>query len=123
MTDPKHRKGEDMSAKGLVWIGVPTEDFEGTVAFFRDVSGIEEETGEGDVAILGLPGGEMVEVFGPSSRVQEQLATGPVVGFLVDDVAEAREEMEGRGVEFIGPVHAGDAGASWSHFRGPEGKV
>ena len=59
----------------------------------------------------------------PSSHDQEQLATGPVVGFLVDDVAEAREEMEGRGVEFIGPVHAGDAGASWSHFRGPEGKV
>lgn len=84
MTDPKHRKAEDMSAKGLVWIRVPTDDFEGTVAFFRDVLGIEEERGEGDVAILGLPGGEMVEVFGPASRDQEQLETGPVVGFLVD---------------------------------------
>jgi hypothetical protein len=68
-------------------------------------------------------GGEMVEVFGPSLRGQEQLSTGPVVGFLVDDVALARQEMEERGIEFVGPVHAGDAGAAWSHLRRPDGKV
>lgn len=64
-----------------------------------------------------------MEVFGPSFRDREQFATGPVVGFLVDDVAGAREEMEARGVGLVGPVHHGDAGAVWSHFRGPDGKV
>lgn len=112
-----------MKAKGLVWMGVPTDDFEGTVDFFRDVMGLEEEMREEDFAVLRLPGGETVEVFGPSLRGQEQFATGPVVGFLVDDVAVAREEMEARGVKFIGPVHVGDAGRAWSHFRGPGGKV
>lgn len=64
-----------------------------------------------------------MEVFGPSLRGQEQFATGPVVGFLVDDVAVAREEMEAKSVESIGLVHTGDAGAAWSYFRGPGGKV
>lgn len=53
-----------MKAKGLVWMGVPTHDFADTVAFFRDVMGLKEESGEGDFAILRLPGGQAVEVFG-----------------------------------------------------------
>lgn len=117
------REEEGVKARGLVWMGVPTDDFAGTVAFFRGVMGLKEERSEGEFAVLRLPGGESVEVFGPSFRDQEQFATGPVVGFLVDDVAVAREEMEARGVGFVGPVHAGDAGAAWSHFRGPDGKV
>lgn len=117
------RKGEDIKANGLIWMGVPTDDFGGTVAFFRDVMGLEEESREEDFAILRMPGGEAVEVFGPSFRDHEQFATGPVVGFLVEDVAGTRKEMEAQGVAFVGPVHAGDAGAAWSHFRGPDGKV
>jgi len=74
----------------------------------------------GDFAILRLFGGEAVEVFGRSYQAKEQFSAGPVVGFLVDDVARVREEMEDRGVEFIGPVHAGEAGAAWSHFWGTE---
>jgi predicted enzyme related to lactoylglutathione lyase len=30
-----------VTARGLVWMGVPTDDFGGTVAFFRDVMGLE----------------------------------------------------------------------------------
>lgn len=112
-----------MKALGLVWMGIPTERFEPTVAFFRDVMGLEEERLEGDFAILRLPGGEAVEVFGPSHAGQDQFATGPIVGFRVEDVRGAREEMEAAGVEFVGPVHAGEGGAAWSHFRGPDGKT
>jgi predicted enzyme related to lactoylglutathione lyase len=112
-----------MKAFGLAWLGIPTERFEPTVAFFRDVMGLEVERLEEDFAILRLPGGEVVEVFGPSRARQEQFAAGPVVGFRVEEVRGAREEMEAAGVEFIGPVHTGEAGAAWSHFRGPDGKV
>jgi predicted enzyme related to lactoylglutathione lyase len=119
----KRRRRSIVQAKGLVWMGVPTHDLGGTVAFFRDVMGLEEERREGDFAILRLPSGEAVEVFGPSLRDQPQFAAGPVAGFLVGNVAAARAEMEGRGVQFIGPIHIGEAGAAWSHFRGPDGKV
>ncbi len=112
-----------MKALKLVWMGVPTDDFEGSVAFFRDVMGLEVQHLEEDFAVLRLAGGEAVEVFGPSIRGQAQFATGPVVGFQVEDVARSREEMEAAGVEFVGPVHSGEEGALWSHFKGPDGKI
>lgn len=108
-----------MRSLGLAWLGIPTERFEPTVAFFRDVLGLEVEILEEDFAKLRLPGGDAVEVFGPSRAGQEQFAAGPVVGFRVEDVQDAREEMEAAGIEFIGPIHTGEGGGAWSHFRGP----
>lgn len=108
-----------MKALGLGWLGIPTERFDPTVAFFRDVMGLEVEILEEDFAKLRLPGGDVVEVFGPSRAGQEQFAAGPVVGFQVEDAGDARGELEAAGVEFIGPVHAGEGGGAWSHFRGP----
>jgi hypothetical protein len=78
----------------------------------RDVVGLAVERQEGDFAILRLLGGEAVEVFGLSLRGAEQFSSGPIVGFRVEDVRGARQEMEVRGVEFIGPVLGGDAGGS-----------
>src|SRR5215217_7975864 len=45
------RKGEGVTARGLVWMGVPTDDFGGTVAFFRDVMGLETFYGGESVAV------------------------------------------------------------------------
>ena len=112
-----------MKALKLVWMGVPTEDFERSVAFFCDVMGLEVQHLEEDFAVLRLAGEGTVEVFGPSFREQPQFATGPVVGFQVEDVAGSREEMEAKGVEFVVFVHSGEKGALWSHFKGPDGKV
>jgi hypothetical protein len=36
--------------------------------------------------------------------------------------AAARSELEGRGLEFIGPT-CGEPGERWAHFRGPDGNV
>jgi hypothetical protein len=40
-----------VTARGLVWMGVPTDDFGGTVAFFRDVMGLETFYGGESVAV------------------------------------------------------------------------
>jgi len=74
-------------------------------------------------AVFRLPNGDSVEVFGPGDREHEHFDTGPVVGFLVDDVKEARTDLEAAGIAFIGPVHEADDGGSWSHFKGPDGNV
>jgi len=43
---------------------------------------------------------------------------------FVDDVRDAREVLEARGVEFVGPVHEWEpTGEAWSHFRAPDGNV
>ncbi len=100
-------------------MGVPTRHFAETVVFFRDVLGLEAERED---AVLRLPSGEAVEVFGPELADAEQFVTGPVVGFEVEDVREAREEMEAKGVEFLVPVHDGDPGTAGRTFEGPTGR-
>ena len=112
-----------MKAKGLVWLGTRTRNFDDTVRFFGDTLGLNAVHEEPDFTVFKLPNGDTVEVFGPTDEDHEHFDTGPVAGFLVDDVAGARADLESAGVEFIGPVHGADDGGSWSHFRGPDGNV
>jgi predicted enzyme related to lactoylglutathione lyase len=112
-----------MKAKGLVWLGTRTRNFDDTVRFFGDTLGLRKAHEEPDFAVFRLPNGDTVEVFGPGDRGHEHFDTGPVVGFLVDDVTEARSDLEAAGVTFIGPVPEADDGGSWSHFTGPDGNI
>ncbi len=112
-----------MKAKGLVWLGTRTRNFDDTVRFFGETLGLHAAHERPDFAIFRLPNGDSVEVFGPGDTDHEHFTTGPVVGFLVDDVREARADLEEAGVSFISPVHETDDGGSWSHFTGPDGNV
>jgi hypothetical protein len=56
--------------------------------------------------------------------VPAPISTGPVVGFLVDDVETARKRLEVEGMEFIGPVQTWEpTGEAWSHFHAADGNV
>ena len=112
-----------MKVKGLVWLGTRTQKFDDTANFFRDTLGLRAEHEEQDVAVYRLPNGDTVEVFGPGDKDHEHFATGPVVEFLVDDVEEARADLERAGIEFVRPVHNSEDGAFWAHFTGPDGYV
>ena len=112
-----------MKAKGLVWLGTRTQNFDDTARFFRDTLGLRAEHEEPDFVVFGLPDGAKVEVFGPGDPGHEHFATGPVAGFLVDDVEVARAELEGAGIRFIGPVHHHGEEGAWSDFVGPDGNV
>ena len=98
-------QGTDGFVKGLVWVGTRTERYEQMVGFYRDALGLPLEREEGEFALFRLPDGAKAEVFGPSDTEHAHFSTGPVAGFLVDDVRDAREVLEARGVEFVGPVH------------------
>jgi catechol 2,3-dioxygenase-like lactoylglutathione lyase family enzyme len=112
-----------MKARGLVWLGTRTRNFDDTVRFFGDTLGLRAVHEEPDFAVFRLPDGHKVEVFGPGDEEYVHFDKGPVAGFLVDDVREARADLEAAGIAFIGPVHEADDGGSWSHFRGPDGNV
>ena len=112
-----------MKAKGLVWLGTRTRNFDETVGFFGDVLGLRAVHEEPDFTVFKLPNGDSVEVFGPGEREHEHFDTGPVAGFLVNDVSEARADLEAAGISFIGPVHGAEDCGSWSHFTGPDGNV
>ena len=116
-----------MQVKRLAWLGTRTETFDETTAFFRDVLGIPVFHEEPGFAMLQLPGADrdFVEVFAPDNPNGAVYTTGPVVGLLVDDIEQARAELDAAGVELIGPIEWLQSmdGYGWFHVRGPDGNV
>lgn len=63
-------------------------------------------------------------MFGPRYPHNRHLTTGPVAGFLVDDVAAAAEELRAAGIEIVsGPTLSPADGNAWVHFRAPDGNL
>jgi predicted enzyme related to lactoylglutathione lyase len=110
-----------MQILGISWIGIRSERFDEMISFFRRL-GLTPQIEEPDFAMFKLPDGDQIEVFGPADKSHAHFSTGPVAGFLVEDVASARAELEAAGAELIGPVQRGGASV-WQHFRGPDGNV
>lgn len=108
-----------MNVIGVSWVGVRTDHYEELVAFFQRLLGMDVVHESHQCTGLGLAGGAKVEVFGPQSPYNMYFDTGPVVGFLVDDVREATEELRRAGIEIVS-----EPGENyWAHFRGPDGRI
>lgn len=112
-----------MRVLGLVWLGVCTEAYTPMRHFRTGVLGLPVVQEERDFLVTALPDGAAVEVFGPASPYRrEHFDTGPVAGFLVEDLDTAGEELRAAGIELLGePGSAGDT--AWAHFRAPDGNV
>jgi catechol 2,3-dioxygenase-like lactoylglutathione lyase family enzyme len=110
-----------MRVLSLAWVGTRTDEYAATLAFFTDVLGLGVQSLETDFAVLEVPDGATVEVFGPSSPYNRHL-THPVAGFLVADLEEAVAELRGAGAEIVLDPQGGETRA-WVHFRAPDGFV
>ena len=111
-----------MDVKGLTWLGLRTDRFDEMVKFFRDVMALKPIRDEAQFASFQMSDGTRMELYRPDEEFHAFFTTGPVVAFLVDDVDAARAEMEGAGIQFIGPIQRAGK-ASWNHFRAPDGTV
>ncbi len=111
---------EDASACAWVYVGRrANQRSELVLAFlFRHPRAAARSDGTGLVQFE-LPSGQLFEVFGSESRYY-QFHNCPVVGFQVEDVRAAKQEMESKGVEFMTDV-LGDDKEAWAYFRGPDG--
>ena len=83
----------------LVWVGTRTTEYAATVAFFKDVLGLGLNSMEPDFAVLDVPDGATVEIFGPESEYNRHF-TQPVavtmlgvLNFIPDD-AEAAARVQ-----------------------------
>ena len=116
---------------GYSWMGVYADDFEATIGFFADKLGLPLEWRQEDTDFAGfrLPSGQLLEVFGPRWAESHgrydgaNPSTSPILGFEVEDVGAAREELAGRGVEFVTEALEFEGGASSAKFLGPGGQV
>jgi catechol 2,3-dioxygenase-like lactoylglutathione lyase family enzyme len=112
-----------MRISKLAWVGNRTENAKPTVAFFRDVLGLRLELERPGFWMLKLPDGSKVEVFGPDSPINRHFTTGPVAGFLVDDVQAAADELRAAGVEILLEPEIDHSGNAWVQFRAPDGNI
>ena len=120
-----------MRIVGYSWLGVYADDFEAAVGFFADKLGLTMEWRQEDTDFAGfrLPSGQLLEVFGPrwaethGTYEGANPSTSPILGFEVEDVEAAREELAGRGVEFVTEALEFEGGASSAKFLGPGGRV
>ena len=106
----------------LGWLGTRTEAASATVNFFNEVLGLGMEKVGEDFWVGHFPEGGLVEVFGTACSHNRHFTTGPVVGFVVDDVEGGAAELRHAGIEVFGPFRAKDGGA-WVHFRAPDGRI
>jgi predicted enzyme related to lactoylglutathione lyase len=109
---------------GVDFVSVPTQDLERAVAFYGGTLGLrcsvdkpenhfaEFETGTVTLSVLDPVG----MGIGPFNRNTNHIA------LRVDDVHAARQELEGRGVQFMGDVF--DTGVChMAFFTDPDGNV
>lgn len=124
------RVGKMKLVAGLEWAISCTTNFQETVAFFRDVMGLEMAA-QGVATVdtqftryvqLTLPGGDTFEVVEPRENARD-LYRAPIVTFTVDDLAGARRELEQKQVEFVAPIFIRDDGWGWTYFRAPDGNI
>jgi hypothetical protein len=107
-----------MDVSGIGWMGVRSTKAEELVRFFQNVLCLEVAHSEDQFWVFDLKDGSQIEVFGDAFPGKEHLTTGPVVGFLVDDLAASTEELKRNEVELLGVP-----GPTWQHFRGPDGSI
>jgi catechol 2,3-dioxygenase-like lactoylglutathione lyase family enzyme len=116
--------------EGINWVFSGTPEFDRTVAFFRDVMGLSVKEAGVPVtdtqftryALFALPQGGTLEILEPKEHVQE-LYSALMLSLTVEDVVQARRELEGKGVEFVSPLFKAQDGVGWTYFRAPDGHV
>ena len=119
-----------MKTEGINWILAPTRNFPEMVAFFRDVMGMpvtEEgvpvtDTQFSRYALLKMPTGAALELVEPKENVAH-LYNAPVVSLTVDDVVQARQQLESTQVDFVTPIFDTKKGWGWTYFRAPDGTL
>jgi len=105
------------------WVGVVCEDFEKQRSFYRDVLGLRERD-EGDGWVQYDMGPTVTFELLRRSPDPEYDRPRYQVGFVVDDIRAARDELLAEGVELVTDiVRASEGEARWAYFRDPEGNV
>ena len=89
-----------MRVRGLVWMGVQTARFDEMSAFLRALTGATPGIEESGFNLWALPNGDLVELFAAGRK--PSFGSGPVVGFIVDDLETARRDVEAAGAVVVG---------------------
>ncbi|MGH9105346.1 MAG: VOC family protein [Acidimicrobiales bacterium] len=102
------------------WVGVVCADLDAQRRFYRDVLGLREADHGDDWAQFDLGPGVSFELVRRSSEPEYDYPRYQV-GFAVDDIHAASDELHRRGVPAVSGVKGSNS--YWVYFRDPEGNV
>src|SRR3954451_23300782 len=101
-----------LTITGVDFVAVPAEDFEASVAFYKDTLGLPPVKRWGQMPGAEFQAGNLtIAVMEPTAFGQSFARHELPIALQVDDVAEARTELEARGVRFLGESF--DSGVCW----------
>jgi len=103
------------------WIGIVAEDLGEQRGFYRDVLGFVEVDRADDWVQFDMGSGRILELLA-KAEVPQYAERRVQVGFEVEDIRAAVEELEARGAERISEIEEG-TDSSWCYFRDPEGNA
>jgi predicted enzyme related to lactoylglutathione lyase len=105
------------------WVGIVVEDIQAQRAFYREVLGFKELlVGDGWVQFdMGFP--NVLELLERSAEPQYDRPRYQV-GYAVEDIRSAREELVARGATPISEIEGEpESNGYWTYLRDPEGNV
>ena len=113
--------------KGIAWLGVRTDKFDELLDFYQNKMGLNVKHRSDGFVALDLENGDRLEIFSQNYKSThgndyKDFNTGPVAGFLVDNIEKTKQEMEEIGIEFLGNIAEGRT-SRWAHFRGVDGNT
>lgn len=117
-----------MNILRIGFLGTRTDDFQQTADFFQNILGLQTVWEKPGWTGFRLPSGknDFVEVFGPEKQdtnLYPESASGPLIAFIVDDVASAYAEVTAAGIESLGDVYWAGEGFGWFFLRAPDGNI
>jgi predicted enzyme related to lactoylglutathione lyase len=113
---------------GMDWAGLLSENYEASQNFLSEKIGLslQFEAKKSVVSHFRLPSGQLLELYGPSKQPRKhekyRWFDGHALGFEVDNLESAYQEMGDRGVQFIHAIETWKDEA-WCMFLGPENKL
>ena len=112
-----------MNVTGVDFICVPTRDFDAAERFYGDVLGLERSKRWGNMPAREFETGSLTVAVMQSDAFGIEFGRhGHPIALHVDDVAEARAELEGNGIKFHGDIV--DSGVChMAYFNDPDGNA
>ena len=108
-----------MQIHGIGFVGTHTQEHAAMSAFARDVLGLAPVAVDGSTAsMFALPNGD---VFAIATLHEEDGPAERTVGFLVDDLATAVDELHAAEIETDGIME--NDRYRYTHFRAPDGRL
>ncbi len=90
---------------GVDFICLPTDDFEASVKFYEETLGLPRGKQWGNMPGIEFQAGNLtLAIMDPKPFGQEFSPHSLPVALQVDDVQAAREELEAKGVQFLGDI-------------------